>query len=358
MFLSTCKRIGSRSVLALLSFTALSGTAQNAKLRSPWDGKPVTLTNAPYTCPALPAIPADLTTDGFYRLDDPTHSIVDPARQAAYAQSSGPVKQVGLAIVAAADAYRSTGSRAAAACATQQIVALARQGSLTGKMSSNQAYYVQGWVAGAIAIAYLKVLDTHLASAEDSELIAHWLVAVGDQTRAYYDDGKKAKHGDAGNNHLYWAGVELAAIGVAAQNRADFDWAVRAYDNGVNQIRPDGTLPLEMARGKRALHYHLYALAPLVLIAEFGEANGLDLYQHNHGAIHRLVKTSVAGLADPEPFVKATGVAQEVPRHVSGDQIGWAPPYARRFAPQPTLDRLIQNAPNLSVYYLGGLPPQ
>ena len=57
-----------------------------------------------------------------------------------------------------------------------------------------------------------------------------------------------------------------------------FDWAMAAYDNGVNQIRPDGTLPLEMARGRRAFHYHLYALAPLVLLAEFGEANQLDLY--------------------------------------------------------------------------------
>ena len=131
--------------------------AEGAPLRSPWDGKPIAMTAAPYSCPALPAISPDLTTDGFYRTDDPTHSLIDPARQAAYAASSGPVKQVGLAIVAAADAYRTTGARAAAVCATQEIATLARAGALTGKMSSNQAYYVQGWVAGAIAIAYLKL---------------------------------------------------------------------------------------------------------------------------------------------------------------------------------------------------------
>jgi poly(beta-D-mannuronate) lyase len=44
-----------------------------------------------------------------------------------------------------------------------------------------------------------------------------------------------------------------------------------SYDNGVLQIRPDGTLPQEMARGSRAPRYHLYALAPLVLLAEFGK---------------------------------------------------------------------------------------
>jgi len=111
-----------------------------------------------------------------------------------------------------------------------------------------------------------------------------------------------------------------------------------------------------MARGSKALHYHLYALAPLVLLAEFGEANDLDLYAHAGGAIHRLASVSVSGLHDPALFEKATGIKQELPTVVSGDQIGWAPPYVRRF-PNPELTRMIQAAPSLSVYYLGGLPP-
>ena len=96
------------------------------------------------------------------------------------------------------------------------------------------------------------------------------------------------------------------------------------YDNGVDQIQPNGALPLEMARGGRALHYHLYALAPLVLLAEFGEVNHLDLYAHANGAIHRLVDFSVAGLQDPTPFVKATGVQQELPKTITrrSDSLG------------------------------------
>jgi poly(beta-D-mannuronate) lyase len=324
-------------------------------LRSPWDGKPVKAADTAYPCSAIEHIAPDLTTDGFYRLDDPTHSIIDPVRQAAYNKSSNPVKAAGMAIVTAADNYRTTGSPQAAQCAMARIVAMAQDRSLSGKMSSSQAYYVQGWVVGAIAIAYLKVRETGDSTPQQTEMIANWLHSVGEQTRGYYDDHKKSG-GDKGNNHLYWAGVELAAIGVAANNRNDFDWAMATYDNGVDQIRPDGTLPLEMARGTRALHYHLYALAPLVLLAEFGEANSLDLYAHANGAIHRLVDVSVAGLQDPAPFAKATGVKQEVPRRPSGDQIGWAPPYVRRF-PNPALARMIANAPSLSVYYLGGLPP-
>jgi poly(beta-D-mannuronate) lyase len=345
------------AVLSILFATGASSLfAGPAKLRSPWDGKHVAATEAAYACPAIAHIAPDLVTDGFYRLDDSTHSIIDPVRQEAYRKSSDGVKSVGMAIVKAADDYRTSGSRNAAQCAMAQILTLAQEHSLAGKMSSNQAYYVQGWVVGAIAIAYLKVRETGIATPSEAQTIANWMQSVGEQTKRYYDAHKKAGHGDGQNNHLYWAGVELAAIGVAADDRKDFDWAMATYDNGVDQIQPDGTLPLEMARGGRALHYHLYALAPLVLLAEFGEANHLDLYAHANGAIHRLVNFSVAGLQDPTPFAKATGVQQEAPKMVTGDQIGWAPPYVQRF-PNPALERMVQAAPSLSVYYLGGLPP-
>jgi poly(beta-D-mannuronate) lyase len=343
---------------AIFLTTAVSSlyAASTSALRSPWDGKPVAATEAAYACPAVAHITPDLVTDGFYRLDDPTHSIIDPVRQEAYKKSSDGVKAVGMSVVKAADDYRTTGSRKAAQCAMAQIVTLAQDRALAGKMSSNQAYYVQGWVVGAVAIAYLKVRETGMATPQQSETIASWMQSVGEQTIGYYDAHKRVGHGDSQNNHLYWAGVELAAIGVVANNRKDFDWAMATYDNGLNQIQPDGALPLEMARGGRALHYHLYALAPLVLLAEFGEANHLDLYAHANGAIHRLVNFSVAGLQDPTPFVKATGVQQEVPKTPTGDHIGWAPPYVQRF-PNPALERMVQAAPSLSVYYLGGLPP-
>jgi poly(beta-D-mannuronate) lyase len=46
----------------------------------------------------------------------------------------------------------------------------------------------------------------------------------------------------------------------------------------VGEIQASGVLMREMARAGMALHYHLYALAPLIMIAELGEANGMDLY--------------------------------------------------------------------------------
>ena len=48
----------------------------------------------------------------------------------------------------------------------------------TGRMSSNQAYYVQGWVIGAIAIAYLKVRGSGLILPVQEQEILPWIVKV------------------------------------------------------------------------------------------------------------------------------------------------------------------------------------
>jgi poly(beta-D-mannuronate) lyase len=341
---------------ALAVLMMLAGVVAHAAPapRSPWDVAKIKVTNAAYTCPVMEPVPADLVMDGFYRLDDPTHSIIDPVRQAAYAKAAGPVKGDGLKIVAAADAFRQTGSRSAAMCVIHAATMMAAANSMAGKMSSNQADYVQGWIAGQIAIDYLKVRGYGFSTAAEDESVGLWLKRIAEQTKRYYANSGK---GDGNrNNHYYWAGIEVTAIGVMANDRNDFDWGIATYADGIDRIQPDGTLPLEMARGARALHYHLYAIAPLVLLAEFGEANGMPLYARDGEAIRKLVSTSVHGVIDPALFVQRTGVKQESETPLSGDQIGWAPPYERRF-PDPVLKAMIEHASTLSVFYLGGLPP-
>ena len=49
------------------------------------------------------------------------------------------------------------------------------------------------------------------------------------------------------NNHGYWAGVDVAAAGIAADNQELFDWGIKEYDLYLGQVQADGSLPLEMA---------------------------------------------------------------------------------------------------------------
>jgi poly(beta-D-mannuronate) lyase len=324
-------------------------------LRSPWDQSRVALTAAPYDCPPPAHLSPDLTTDGFY--SDSKSSVIDPVKWKAYQESSGPIKKLGDQAVAAADAYRTTGSRAAAECVLKLLNTAAVDGVLTGKMSSRQAYYVQGWVIGALAISYLKIRDSGLAASGDSAKLTGWMKAVARQTVDYYNAAREKPGGDNQNNHLYWAGVEVAAIAIAANDRPMFDWAMAAYRNGVSQITPEGTLPLEMRRGQRALHYHLYAISPLVYLAEFGSDNGIDLFAEDNFAIKRLVNRAIAGLNGSDYFDREAGIKQDTPNGLpAAEQISWARIYVHHF-PDPQIGALLAQATSLSYMYLGGLPP-
>jgi poly(beta-D-mannuronate) lyase len=230
-------------------------------------------------------------------------------------------------------------------------MAAAQDGVFTGKMSSRQAYYVQGWVIGAVAIAYLKTRESGLVTTVQQNTILPWLVEVANQTTNYYDSSHAA------NNHLYWAGLEAVAVGVAADDRKLFDWGVAAYHAGINEIQPDGSMPLEMRRGQRALHYHLYALAPLVYLAEFGEDNGLQLYAERDHALAKLVHLSVQGLKNNQFFEKAAGIPQDTPHGPpAAEQISWAQIWEARF-PDADIAALLAQASSMSYMYLGGLPP-
>ena len=349
-------RFGALSFLVVaFSLFCTGASANDGPLRSPWDSHPVAATDAPYNCPAAPSLPHDFATNSYYT--DSHHSIIDPALRKRYEDSVAPIEDFSRAVVKAADSYQTKGSRDAAQCVVTLLESAAGQKTLAGTMEGHQASYVQGWNLGCWAVAYLKVRGSGLASAEQSREISKWLKKLAEENQDYYEQ-KRQNSGpsDAHNNHLYWAGFAISAAGIAAGDRHLFAWGMDAYREGARDIQNDGTLPLEMDRGQMALHYHLYALGPLVMLAEFGEANGVDLYAEDGYAIKRLVARSVEGLRDPSFFQQKTGIPQVTTPEITAWEIGWAQPYTRRF-PDPVVSAILARASGLSYTTWGGLPP-
>ena len=344
------------AVLLLLPVTGLaSATAHADRLRSPWDDRAITPTDAPYNCPAPPPFAKTLDVEGYYT--DAHHSIIDPKKKEAEEKATEAPTHLGQWSGLAADAYLTQGSRAAALCVFSLLEAAARTHAWSGEMPTGQGHYEQKWLLAGTAISYLKVRDSGLATADQQKEILRWFSSVADRVTEYVDSRKVNPDSDAWNNHRYWAGFAVAAAGIACNDRSDFTWGIASYKAGADQIQSDGVLPHEMARAGRALHYHLYALAPLIMIAELAQANGIDLYSYNNGAIHRLVSLCIAGLRNPEIFSKATGVPQDITGGpYSGADIGWAVPWVARF-PDPQLSAWIAQASTTRFWQWGGLPP-
>jgi poly(beta-D-mannuronate) lyase len=272
-------------------------------------------------------------------------------------ESVSGVVEFSRAVVKAADAFQTTGSRAAAECVASLLESAANQGALAGRMDGHQAIYTQGSNLGAWAVAFLKVRASGVVSDEQNRKITLWLKKLARVNRAYYDARRRCHcANDASSHHLYWAGFAVAAAAIANNDRALFQWGMDAYIQGVDDIREDGTLPQEMDRGQLTLHSHLYALAPLVMLAEFGEVNGLDLYAEGNFAIGRLIARCVGSLEDPSFFQQQTGVVQLTEPEMQPWEISWARPYTHRF-PNPKISSLLTKASHLNYTMLGGLPP-
>lgn len=343
-----------RAVQAPIAAVLLAGGVGQARagLHSPWDtpAEAVTTTEGE-ACTYPPDLAARIAASDYY--SDSAHSLVDPARLKAYRQAVMPLQHAAQQVVVMADRYRAHGDIAAANCAARWLGRFAADGVLTGSMSSNQAYYTQGWMLGAFAVAWLKTrpAEQNLDPAMRAR-VTGWLAHVADDNRGYYDP--RVGKTDATNNHRYWAGFAVIAAGIAADRRDLFDWGIRSYEIGVDQITADGTLPLEIARRSLALHYHLFAAAPLVAIAELAAANGVDLYSRDDHALARLVNRAASGIAAPDWFAAKAGVAQQ-PIKLNADDIAWAAPFAHRFH-DPQLAELLAKTQSRSILYLGGLP--
>jgi poly(beta-D-mannuronate) lyase len=125
---------------------------------------------------------------------------------------------------------------------------------------------------------------------------------------------------------------------------------------GIADVRADGTLPLEMERGPLALHYHAFALPPLVMLAEIGAANGVPLYDENDGALRRLADRVLRGMEDPSSFEKLAGAAQTFPlaTHPRPSYFAWGEAYYARFRDPRLLRWLASGLRPLVDQRLGG----
>jgi poly(beta-D-mannuronate) lyase len=143
------------------------------------------------------------------------------------------------------------------------------------------------------------------------------------------------------NNHVLLRATIEAQVALQA---ARPDLARRAYERAratLAGMRPDGSLPLETARGRRALWYQRHALASLVYIGDLLAPFGLDIWQPRaDGAdLHRAVAFLVQAIDRPEllaPYVGADDIRQQDlgflrPRNNGRHYMAWALLYRARF---------------------------
>ena len=212
---------------------------------------------------------------------------------------------------------------------------------MAGWMYNTDAVYEQTKGLRSLTIGYLKIRDSGIISNQDSDLILAWFRDVAGSQKNFYDhvQGCRPPHCFLENHRAASAAYALAAVGIASDDRALFSWGLRKARDVISSIDSEGFLPNDFV-GRFTLQFHLESAAALTQLAEFAELNHSRLYAYRNGALHRLIHTSTAGIADPSIFVLRSHARQRMPATLEGWEIGWTAIYERRF-PDPLIASLL-----------------
>lgn len=306
----------------------------------------------PFVCPAPPSPMKDLQIHSFYQQGDETFSIVDPRAHAAYKQATRPISVFETGLAKMANNYvRSSPPRPdIAACALGWLAAWAEGGALLGDVNKS-GEYARKWLLGSVASAWMQIGGEPALDPAKKEIVRMWMRNVARRAKADYSRDTHLRSRQ--NNHLYWAAWGVGAAGIALGDRAMLDWAVEKARSGINHIRADGALPLELGRGRRAFLYHLFAALPLFMLANAAEKNGIDLFSANGGALRRLGALCLRNLGHPAYFAELTQEEQDLSHAGTPSDLGWVEIYRQHYA-DPAADAALQKFRPMKHSRFGG----
>lgn len=252
-------------------------------------------------CALVPPV-RDIATRGVYT--DKQGSIQDEAIVQDNKPKLEPIVKFTRRLSEAADRYVLTGRRSDFDCARLMLRSWSEGDALIAGKLSRPAMATRVWTTDSILLSYIKA---GALSAPDPA-IDSWVKKLADAALTYEADRRRKKVAVA--NIDYWIASNAAAAGLILHDTKYTDHARTVYRDAINEITDGGYLPNELKRGKRALAYHIFAAAPLLLTARILEFQGEPAMNYRDGRIHLLFSAINRGLSDPTEIEALAGVKQ------------------------------------------------
>ncbi|WP_268944806.1 mannuronate-specific alginate lyase [Pseudomonas sp. KNUC1026] len=281
-----------------------------------------------FSCPAIPQpYTGTLQFRSKYEGSDKHRATFNAASDEAFRNSTKPITDMERGISKIVMQYMRDGRPNQLDCALNWLTTWANANALESTDFNHTGKSMRKWALGSMSSSYLRLkfssahpLQGHEQQAQQIE---GWFSKLGDQVVSDWSNLPMEKI----NNHSYWAAWSVMATSVVTNRRDLFDWSVKEFKIATTQIDPDGFLPNELKRQQRALAYHNYALPPLMMIASFANANGVDLRGENHGALEKLAKRVMDGIKDQGGFVAKNGNEQDMTDLKVNSKFAWLEPY-------------------------------
>jgi poly(beta-D-mannuronate) lyase len=242
------------ATLTLLSLAMFAGATQAAAPLRPPQGyfapiEKVKTGDKSEGCDAMPTpYTGSLQFRSKYEGSDKARSTLNVQSEKAFRDSTADITKIERGTSKRVMQFMRDGRPEQLECTLNWLTAWAKADALMSKDFNHTGKSMRKWALGSMASSYirLKFSDSHpLANhQQESQLIEAWFSKMADQVVSDWDNLPLEKT----NNHSYWAAWSVMATSVATNRRDLFDWAVKEYKVGANQVDADGYLPNELNR--------------------------------------------------------------------------------------------------------------
>ena len=167
-----------------------------------------------------------------------------------------------------------------------------------------------------------------------------------------YNYGAAAGTPKRAHNHALSSAVAHMELGILLNDNKEFRKAFKNYEAAIKYQRKDGSLPIEVRRGGRAMFYQGRAMTALAVIAIIAENQGYNIWNLNFKGknYHNLVKFFIDFTENNEIVFKyakenrSPGPAKNYKiqdlKQNTGSHWGWMYAYVSRFSDHENVKRL------------------
>jgi len=289
------KRIEAGALIMGLSFTVLFGAGAAAAQDTP-------------TCAPAPPPIRSLSIQSRYEGSDASRATLNTEAQAKTEASLKPLDDFLRDLAAGLETMlKSTADQRPdqADCLMRQLAVWAEADALSDLGTQTTQLTIGARLAGLAIVTTQAAL--YATDEQGLETVRGWLSRRVNEQMQFWE---KAPKGAASGNLRAWASLAAAATAELSNDIVMRSWAIWSTTYVLCSANPDGSLPQEMTRGKFALHYQLYALAPLVTSILLLEQQGAPIADQCDNALKRAVHFALSDLTNGAQTEAITGQMQ------------------------------------------------
>tara|TARA_B100001057_G_scaffold500716_1_gene617345 strand:+ start:2422 stop:3621 length:1200 start_codon:yes stop_codon:yes gene_type:complete len=234
----------------------------------------------------------------------------------------------------------------------------------------NDTLTVNLYIASPMLAAYSFAKQVIDVPSEEDQIIKKWFKKIVKRNEHLMFDMIYKKNTQAtgvpkrAHNHALSSAIAHMELGVLLNDKKLFRKAFKNFEAAIRYQRKDGSLPIEVRRGGRAMFYQGRAMNALAVIAIIAENQGYNIwdYEYKGKNYHNLVKFFIDFTEDNKIVfkyakeMKSPGPAKDYKTqdlNKSSSNWGWLYAYATRFPDHDNIKRLkkwSQDVSNLNNY--------